>query len=232
MAVTITHAYVATGTDAGNGEVHKSQWNAAHTVSNAADVTATNSFSAQQNFGGTFDAGVAGSTCNIKGSGSYGGGITFLDTNYSGIYTQNSGGELRFFANQTTGDTAASKSFMVASPSGFGLVTGNSVGGTVTQATSKTTGVTLNKPSGSITMNSAALANGAVANFVLTNSCMSLDDFALVILNSGASNSNNYRIEADSKAAGALGIRITNISGSSKSEAVVIDFLIIKGALS
>lgn len=32
MPGSITHAYVATGTDAGNGEVHKSQWNAGHTL--------------------------------------------------------------------------------------------------------------------------------------------------------------------------------------------------------
>lgn len=33
MAVgSIKHAYVATGTDAGNGEVHKAEWNAAHTL--------------------------------------------------------------------------------------------------------------------------------------------------------------------------------------------------------
>lgn len=33
MALTITHAHVATGTDAGNGEVHKAEWNANHTIS-------------------------------------------------------------------------------------------------------------------------------------------------------------------------------------------------------
>lgn len=39
MALTITHAYVATGTDAGNGEVRKSQWNAALNYSGTLDVT-------------------------------------------------------------------------------------------------------------------------------------------------------------------------------------------------
>lgn len=33
MAVTVTHATVATGTDAGTGEIHKAEWNAGHTVS-------------------------------------------------------------------------------------------------------------------------------------------------------------------------------------------------------
>ena len=38
MAATITHTYVATGIDAGNGEVHKSEWNAAHTLTGTIDV--------------------------------------------------------------------------------------------------------------------------------------------------------------------------------------------------
>lgn len=32
--MSITHATVAVGTDAGTGEIHKDQWNAAHTGSN------------------------------------------------------------------------------------------------------------------------------------------------------------------------------------------------------
>lgn len=48
MAVTVTHATVATGADAGNGEIRKSHWNANHVVANAADVTAANTFQATQ----------------------------------------------------------------------------------------------------------------------------------------------------------------------------------------
>lgn len=40
MAIIITHSTVATGTDAGNGEVRKSQWNANHTVSGVGDIFA------------------------------------------------------------------------------------------------------------------------------------------------------------------------------------------------
>ncbi len=38
MAISVTHATVATGTDAGNGEVRKAQWNEAHTVTGVPDV--------------------------------------------------------------------------------------------------------------------------------------------------------------------------------------------------
>ncbi|CAB5222532.1 hypothetical protein UFOVP378_11 [uncultured Caudovirales phage] len=33
MAIQVTHTTVATGTDAGNGEIRKAQWNEAHTIS-------------------------------------------------------------------------------------------------------------------------------------------------------------------------------------------------------
>ncbi len=41
MAVTVTHATVATGTDAGNGEIRKAHGNANHTVTGVPDIVAT-----------------------------------------------------------------------------------------------------------------------------------------------------------------------------------------------
>ena len=46
---------------------------------------------------------------------------------------------------------------------------GAGAGGTVTQATSKSTAVTLNKPTGKITMNNAALAANTTVQFNLNN---------------------------------------------------------------
>ena len=51
-----------------------------------------------------------------------------------------------------------------------GKLIGPTTGGTVTQSTNKTTGVTLNAASGQITMNGAALGAGAEATFAVTNS--------------------------------------------------------------
>jgi hypothetical protein len=51
---------------------------------------------------------------------------------------------------------------------GVGYATG--AGGTVTQATTKSTGVTLNKITGQITMNNASLAAGTLVSFTLTDS--------------------------------------------------------------
>jgi hypothetical protein len=57
--------------------------------------------------------------------------------------------------------------------------------GTVTQITSKSTGVTLNKSSGQITMNNASLAAGTTVLFTLTNSTLSAKDVLIVNVGSG-----------------------------------------------
>ena len=49
---------------------------------------------------------------------------------------------------------------------------GTDAGGTVTQATSKSTAVTLNKPCGQITMNNAALAANTSVAFLFNNSLL------------------------------------------------------------
>lgn len=48
MTITVSHATQATGTDAGNGEIRKVQWNEDHVVIGAADLSAVNTFTASQ----------------------------------------------------------------------------------------------------------------------------------------------------------------------------------------
>jgi hypothetical protein len=109
---------------------------------------------------------------------------------------------------------------------GLGYATG--AGGTVTQATNKSTAVTLNKPTGQITMNNAALAAGASVNFSLTNSLIATTDIVVVNCVSNSA----YQVVCQSCGGGSATIRITNITGGSLSEAVGINFAIIKGATS
>ena len=100
--------------------------------------------------------------------------------------------------------------------------------GTVTQATSKSTGVTLNKSAGQITMSDAALNTLTNVTFTLTNSTLSAKD--VLILNvSGAATAGAYNCWVSSMSAGSATITLRNISGSSLSEAVVINFAIIHG---
>ena len=105
-----------------------------------------------------------------------------------------------------------------------GYITGE--GGTVTQATSKSTAVTLNKKCGTITLNNAALAADAIVSFTLTNSTIAATD--VVVLNhASAGTAGSYALNAQAAAGSAL-INVTNISAGSLSEAIVIRFAVIK----
>lgn len=98
--------------------------------------------------------------------------------------------------------------------------------GTVTQLTSKSTGVTLNKSAGHITMDAASLAATTNVTFTLTNSALSARD--VLILNvSGAATAGAYNCWVSSMTAGSATITVRNISGGSLSEAVVLNFVII-----
>ena len=105
-----------------------------------------------------------------------------------------------------------------------GYITGD--GGTVTQASSKSTAVTLNKKCGTVTMNNAALAADAIVSFTLTNSTIAATD--VVVLNhASAGTAGKYALNAQA-AAGSASINVTNISAGSLSEAIVIRFAVIK----
>lgn len=98
--------------------------------------------------------------------------------------------------------------------------------GTVTQATSKSTGVTLNKSAGQITMNNASLASATNVTFTLTNSFISANDVLILNVGSGAT-SGAYNCWVSGLSAGSASITLRNISGGSLSEAVVINFALI-----
>lgn len=102
--------------------------------------------------------------------------------------------------------------------------------GTVTQATSKSTGVTLNKSAGQITMNNAALAAATNVAFTLTNSLISANDVMIVNVAGGAATAGTYNVFTSTLAAGSATIVLRNISAGSLSEAVVINYAIIHGA--
>jgi hypothetical protein len=99
--------------------------------------------------------------------------------------------------------------------------------GSVTQATSKSTGVTLNKPSGQITMNGAALAAQTNVGFTLTNSTISAKDTLILTIASGATVA-SYNAWVTSLTAGSATLNLRNITAAtSLSEAVVLNFAII-----
>ena len=99
--------------------------------------------------------------------------------------------------------------------------------GTVTQLTSKSTAVTLNKSAGRITMNNAALATATNATFTLNNNLISANDAVILTISGGQATPGSYNVFANSLAAGSVSITLRNISGGSLSEAVVINFALI-----
>jgi hypothetical protein len=99
--------------------------------------------------------------------------------------------------------------------------------GTVTQATDKSTAVTLNKPAGRITMNAASLATATNATFTLNNSFISANDTVILTISGGQATAGSYNVFANNLSAGSVSISLRNISGGSLSEAVVINFAII-----
>jgi len=104
---------------------------------------------------------------------------------------------------------------------------GTGTGGTVTQASTKSTGVTLDKRCGQITMNNAALAAAAEVSFTLTNSVIAATDVVMVSIASGAT-AGAYSIQCDATAAGSCRISVGNRNTGSLSEAIVLNFVVIK----
>ena len=105
--------------------------------------------------------------------------------------------------------------------------------GAVTQLTSKSTGVTLNKSAGRITMDTAALAGSTAVSFILTNSLISINDTIVVCVSSNTTGSaaGAYTTYVSYLAAGSALITLRNLTtATSYSEAVIINFSIIHGA--
>jgi hypothetical protein len=121
--------------------------------------------------------------------------------------------------------TTTSSIKSTSTSAGVGYATG--AGGTQTQSTSKSTGVTLNKICGAITMSGVALAATTSVSFTLTNSSIAATDVVIVNIASAAT-TNTYVVTVDAVASGSCRIHLRNISATSRSEALVLNFAVIK----
>jgi hypothetical protein len=124
---------------------------------------------------------------------------------------------------------AVTGNLLVTSPAGLGYGTG--AGGYVEQATSKSTAVTLNKPCGQITMHNAALAVNAIIGFTVWNSIVSPSDSVIVSVQNPVSG-DNYRASVVAVGSGSFRLLVQNIGVVSLTDAVVLNFAIIRGAAS
>jgi hypothetical protein len=105
-----------------------------------------------------------------------------------------------------------------------GYITGE--GGTVTQATSKVTGVTLSKKCGQITLNAASLATATTVSFTLTNTTIVATDL-LVLNHVSGGTAGAYLLNAQA-GAGSASINVRNVTAGALAEAIVIGFAVIK----
>lgn len=129
--------------------------------------------------------------------------------------------------NITAPTLAATSSIKSSSPTaGVGYATG--AGGAVTQASSKATATpAINTMCGAVTMNNAALAAATIVSFVLTNSSIAATD-VLVLNHISGGTIGSYTLNAQA-AAGSATINVRNNTAGSLSEAIVIQFAVIKG---
>lgn len=108
---------------------------------------------------------------------------------------------------------------------GIGYSTGG--GGAVTQITSRTTGVTLNEPSGGITLVSAA-GSTTPASFTVTDSFVAATDTVVLVQKSGT---DLYSLSVTAMGAGTFQVTSNTKSGTT-TEQPVFNFAVIKGAAS
>lgn len=113
---------------------------------------------------------------------------------------------------------------LVTGAGALGYGTGS--GGTVTQLTSKSTAVTLNKPTGQIIMNNASLAAGEEVSFSVLNSLVIGLDIPSVV----AFNNAKYSVRVHYIISGSFNIAVKNNTSGTLSEALAINFDITKGA--
>ena len=118
---------------------------------------------------------------------------------------------------------------MVTTTTGLGFYTG--AGGTVTQATSKATPFTLDKMCGQITTAADALGAATIVSSTWTNSLIAATDVVIINHKLNASSLGTLGAYTFNVAclAGSATLSIRNNTASSLSEALALNFVVIKG---
>lgn len=156
---------------------------------------------------------------------------THLDPQFTQLY------EMRELIS-SPGYAAATPKFTIDGAFNWLSVGGGAIGygvgsgGAVTQLTSKSTAVTLNKPSGRITTHNASLAAGASVYFFLYSSAYEPTDTVVCHVQGAISGAQSYSITPFAGATGVIALLLKNLTGGALSEDVAINFVIVKGSLS
>lgn len=197
------------------------------------------------------------STSTTTGALIVGGGVGVAGNVYANVFYGNVTGDITGNVTGTvTGDVAGNLTGNVTgtvltgsqpSITSLGTLTGLAVNGTITavgsgtvgygagaggtvaqgSASGKATTVALNKPTGTITMDGAALAgNSTIVSFTLTNSTITATDIILVQHQSGGT-LGAYFVTA-TPGAGSAQIYVNNVAHVNLSEAIVLRFAVVK----
>jgi len=125
-----------------------------------------------------------------------------------------------------TGTSLTLTGNLTTSAGSIGYATG--AGGTITQITSRSTGVTLNKICGAITTTATSLAAGAEAVFVVTDNLVAIGDVVLISTRSGQTALTSVAVVSQVTAV-SFSITITNLSATTADTgAMTINFIILK----
>ena len=154
--------------------------------------------------------------------------VAFYDVSANALILQTPGSDL-VLVDRISMDNDGLANFsggVVVSGATLGLGYATGAGGTVTQNTNKSTGVTLNTVTGIVTMNNAALAADTTVAFTLTDSAIDATDAVVVVHESGGT-IGAYSFGATG-ASGSVVISVHNLTPGSLSEAIVLRFVVIK----
>ncbi len=134
-------------------------------------------------------------------------------------------------ATITTANGVSATRLTSSNPTGgIGYIAG--AGGTVTQLTSKATGVTLNTVSGEITTSNSNLNGDATVSFTLTNSAIANTDVMIINHVSGGTVGRYVFNAACGTGSAAITIRnVTAGAGGNEAAALVLRFVVIKGSV-
>ena len=127
-----------------------------------------------------------------------------------------------------TGNVVSTGNIYSAGSGTVGYAAG--AGGTVSQSGNKSGGVTLNKPTGQITMQNTALGADTSVSFAFTNSTIGTNDLLLLNIVGGVATAGTYNLDANCTT-GSATVTVRNITGGSLSEAIVLRYAVIRGAI-
>lgn len=208
------------------------------------NVTFTGSFSGITSIeAGTFATSAAAAGANLNGNTL---GADGTDTNIDINITPKGTGEVNItkvdidsgaIDDTTVGLTtpASVRGTTVQATTSIGYPVGT--GGAVTQLTSRTTGVTLDKITGEITLIAGTISGHDADEFTLTNSTIAVNDVLVLGIKSGcaAGTRKYYQVHVVSVSAGSCVISVGNIDNATipaaGTDSPVIQFVVLKGAV-